>query len=151
MNDYFYLGFQDGTLDRDCCYNCNYVGIERCSDITLADFWGLKDNNFKCKDSLSYPSLVFVNTNKGKELFNGVIDKFEIKERPIQEAIDGNLSLRRALPNNKVKEKFLLMYKKNGYEQSAKKYLIIKKDFKYYIKKILGKKISRILIKVMKR
>ncbi len=151
LKDYYYLGFQDGTLDRDCCYNCKYVGIERCSDITLADFWGLKDDSFACKDKLSYPSLIFINTTKGLDLFNSIKDKFEIKERPIQEAIDGNLSLRRAVPNNKVKEKFLVEYDKKGYEIAAQKYLIIKKDYKYYIKKILGRKISQVLMKVMKR
>ncbi len=151
LDDYFYLGFQDGTLDRDCCFNCKYIGIERCSDITLADFWGLKDNNFECKDNLSYPSLVFVNTSKGKKLLDSVTNKFVVKERTLQEAIEGNLSLRRPLPYSKSKNLFLSKYKVIGYEQSAKKYLIMKKDYKYYVKKILGKRISRLLMRVMKR
>lgn len=151
INDYFYCGFQNGTLLRSSCFNCNYIGIKRCADITLADFWGLKNDAIKKEDNLSYPSLVFVNTEKGYNLFNENKRKWIIVERPIEEAIYGNLSLRRAIPMDRWRSIFFKEYKQYGYEISAKKNLIVHNNIKEIIKKILGKNFTRLILKVMKR
>ena len=34
--------FLKGTIFRENCYNCKYARIERISDITIGDFWGLE-------------------------------------------------------------------------------------------------------------
>lgn len=35
-------GFIKGLYSRSSCFVCKFKGIERCSDITLADYWGVK-------------------------------------------------------------------------------------------------------------
>lgn len=35
-------GFIKGLYSRGSCFDCKFKGIERCSDITLADYWGVK-------------------------------------------------------------------------------------------------------------
>ncbi len=151
LKDYYYNGFQSGILLRDSCYKCNYIGIERCADITLADFWGIKKDSIKLDDNLCYPSLVFVNTKQGKELFEINKKDWNIFKRPIEEAIWGNLSLRRSVPINKYKKKFFTEYPINGYEETAKKFLIEHKGIKDRIKKLIGKNATAFLIKVLKR
>lgn len=151
LKDYYYNGFQNGTLLRESCYQCDYIGIQRCADITLADFWGVNKNSIVLQDEVSYPSLVFINSQKGKELFEKNKNKWTVFERPIEEAVWGNLSLRRATPKSKWKEKFFLEYKKSGYENAAKKCLIEHKDIKYFIKKMIGKNATAFFIKVLKR
>lgn len=151
MKDYYYNGFQSGILLRDSCYKCDYVGIQRCADITLADFWGIKKDSIELEDNLCYPSLVFVNTERGKELFEMNKETWNIVERPIEEAVWGNLSLRRPVPVNKYKKKFFTEYPITGYEEAAKKFLIEHKGIKERIKKIIGKDATAFLIKVLKR
>lgn len=81
--------FLKGYLHRENCYHCQYTTIERISDITLADFWGIGtkkpiDSNYK-----SGCSMVSINTIKGKSLMDAVKEKVFYEIRDIQETING--------------------------------------------------------------
>lgn len=151
LEDWYYNGFLSGILLRESCYQCRYVGIERTADITLADFWGLKEGSMKFPDHMTYPSLVFVNNRRGQELLEKNRKNWEIMKRPLEEAVWGNLSLRRPIPKNKWRKKFFEEYQKYGYERAGKVCLIPHSDLKDKIKRIIGKKAATFLIKVLKR
>lgn len=94
--DYFYNAFIDGFSYRDSCYQCRYASPNRCSDITIGDFWGLGEES-PCEGMLEHKygvSLVIPITEKGKALFDQLFSKLIIYERPISEAISGNDQLR---------------------------------------------------------
>lgn len=151
MEDWYYYGFLTGIVLRPSCYQCQYVGTERMADITLADFWGLKEGSMKFPDHITYPSLVFVNSRKGQTLFQKNIENWEIVRRSVEEAVWGNLSLRRALPEHKWRKKFFKEYHEYGYERAGEKCLIPHFDWKDRIKKMIGKKATAFLVKVLKR
>lgn len=152
LEDWFYNGFQNGTLLRDSCYQCRYTGTDsRSADITLADFWGLQKNSMKFPDGLTYPSLVFVNSSKGRSLFQENRGDWEVVKRPMEEAVWGNLSLRRSVPKNKWKKKFLENYQKYGYERAGELCLISHPNWKERLKGILGERLTGFLIKVLRR
>ena len=67
---YMALYLQDLTL-RPSCYNCPSKGGKSGSDITLADFWGVSAMAPEMNDDKGV-SLVIVNTDKGKEVFDNV-------------------------------------------------------------------------------
>ncbi len=76
---YYNLFLKDYTL-RESCYNCKFKNIERISDITLADFWGiqnLENKEFANKKSVS---LILINSKKGQEIIEEIKDKFDILE-----------------------------------------------------------------------
>ena len=50
---------------RLSCYACHFKGINRRSDITMADFWGINDVYPEINDHKG-TSLILVNTEKGK-------------------------------------------------------------------------------------
>lgn len=84
--------FMDGFTNRDSCYNCPYAKIERVSDITIGDYWGIKDNL-----PLPHPkgcSCILPITSKGCDLLNKISNDFNLFEREIQEAVNGNNQLR---------------------------------------------------------
>lgn len=113
---------------RESCYNCNFAGEERISDITLADAWGI---------NLEYPnieqygfelnkgiSLVLVNTQKGQKLLENIntnknINLFKID---INKLVKYNHPLRcsSVLTNNR--EHYLKIYKENDYATLDKIY-----------------------------
>lgn len=63
----FLKSFIDTNLSvRDACFKCKYKTIHREGDITIADFWGLKNNHLMDNKGTS---LVIVNTEKGRRLF----------------------------------------------------------------------------------
>ena len=90
--DNYYKGFIDGIIYRESCYNCIFAQPQRVSDITIGDFWGLKETSKKLpKDGIS---VLLPITSKGIQLIEKIKTNINIYERPIQEAINGNSQLR---------------------------------------------------------
>jgi coenzyme F420-reducing hydrogenase beta subunit len=64
--NYFYSAFNNNKSLRWACYNCKFkTGLQRCSDITIGDFWG--GNQFMEQRSKGL-SLCIIHSEKGKEL-----------------------------------------------------------------------------------
>ena len=58
----------DGDCYRESCYQCNYANLNRVADITVGDFWGILNCHPDFYSSKGVSS-VFINTDKGKKLF----------------------------------------------------------------------------------
>lgn len=63
---YFYYYYLHGLISRQSCYQCQYANLDRKSDITIGDFWGVEGFQLKLDISKGC-SLVIVNTQKGQE------------------------------------------------------------------------------------
>lgn len=71
-HDLFFIGYlQAGNFSRPSCYDCKFKGFPQKADITLADFWGI-ENLDKSMDQDKGTSLVLVNSEKGRELFDSI-------------------------------------------------------------------------------
>ena len=53
---------------RPSCHNCYFTNLNRVSDITLGDFWGIQDIKPDFDDNKGV-SVILVNTLKGKNIF----------------------------------------------------------------------------------
>ena len=71
---------------RPSCYNCQFKGINRISDITLADFWGVQ-NILPDMDNDQGTSLILINTSKGYEMFQKVKNKMVYKKVDLDKAV----------------------------------------------------------------
>ena len=58
-------GFLGGMTYRFSCYNCEFCGVSRKSDFTIADFWGVNGFREEVKNGIS---LLIVHSAKGDEL-----------------------------------------------------------------------------------
>lgn len=77
-----------------------FKGLNRQSDITLADFWGIQ-NILPEMDDDKGTSLVFVNSRADRELFYDIKDGMSYQETDINEAVKYNpLAVKSAVPNN---------------------------------------------------
>lgn len=74
---------------RNSCYECNFKGLNRVSDITLADFWGIENVLPDYFDDLG-TSLVIVNSEKGSHLFNKTLDELMLTSVDITKATKHN-------------------------------------------------------------
>ena len=90
--DPYYSNFLNCNTYRLSCYNCEFACLNRTSDITLADYWGVLQfhSDFYSKDGVS---LVLINSKKGKDIFNKVKDKIEYIDTGISNAIQKNKNL----------------------------------------------------------
>lgn len=69
--DPYYSHFINGSIFRECCYYCSYASIDRVSDISLGDFWGISKWNTSFKDCLGVSSVI-VNSVKGYNLWKAI-------------------------------------------------------------------------------
>lgn len=146
-NDYFLMGFSKHLYFRESCYRCQYASINRVADLTIGDFWGLGKSEPFEKDTLDGVSVVFINDEKGKELFNNIKNMVFYEERSLAEAINGNPRYYSPSWKNKNYAKFIALYRKYDFKKalcaslrrSRFKYYLYSK--KYTLKRILMRKI----------
>lgn len=62
-------GYTRDLFLRRPCYDCRFRGVDRLSDITLGDYWGVSARHREL-DTSGGVSLVFVHSQKGMELLN---------------------------------------------------------------------------------
>lgn len=113
-NDEYMKAFFNGLIFRLSCFHCRFARRERISDVTCGDFWGLKSNKLREKGI----SLVLLNTEKGKEIFNAIKDSIEFEERSLSEALEGNQQLNHPFPFSKRIKFFRYLYPLIGFYQS---------------------------------
>lgn len=141
-DDVYMKAFLKHLSLRESCTDCKFKKNNRLSDITLADFWGIKNVKPEMDDGKG-TSLVVVNSKKGQELFDSLKDSMICEEVEFEKAIAGNPSFNTTSKASPNADKFYEDLK-NGedFEETVKK----------YIPKIsLTTKIKRIIKRIIKR
>ena len=147
--DPFYFGFQKHITLRPSCYQCQWAKSERCSDITLADFWGIEKANIGL-DSNKGVSCVLLNTEKGRKAFASVKTALSgIMEFPIGFAVENNACLGSATVMPKCRDKFFEDWNKDGYDAVVVKYLISKRKWMFDTYYAIPTQIRKIIRKLM--
>lgn len=84
--------FMAGDCYRECCYQCAYANMDRVGDITVGDFWGIFQSHPEFYSEKGISS-VFVNTDKGMQLFEQMRKFAQVIPASIQEGMikQGNL------------------------------------------------------------
>lgn len=69
-------GFIKGLYSRSSCFACKFKGVARCSDITLADYWGVKGIQPKAYNPQG-TSLILLHSEKGRALLERCKDRLQ--------------------------------------------------------------------------
>lgn len=149
MNPY-YNSFIKGDTYRESCYDCKYACKERTGDITLGDFWGIEDEHPLFNNDLGV-SLIIVNSIKGKELIDLILNDIEYVESTFEKASKKNHNL--IAPTNR-KEIRNTIYDNIGiydFEQICKKNIKYKFSVLNYIKSKIPIKLKKYIKKIIKR
>lgn len=145
FKDIYMKGFLNDIYLRPSCYNCNFKGIERISDITVADFWGIENILPKIDDDKG-TSLIVIHSEKGKQLFDELSETMIFNEVDLNEAIKYNPSMISSVKYNEKRDAFFIelnsgkslieLIKKYTKENFTKR---VKNKIKFTIKKIYHK------------
>lgn len=81
--------FSNSFLDRPSCSNCQFIKGYRSGDITVGDYWGIKDVDESMYDGKGV-SFVLINTETGKKFWDLVKDRFELRESDLDSAFRKN-------------------------------------------------------------
>jgi coenzyme F420-reducing hydrogenase beta subunit len=105
--------FGSDICARYSCYKCNFRTLNRESDITIADFWGIEHVCPEMFDNKG-TSLVMVNSKKGEELFEKIKEKCIFKSFNVELAIQYNQRAIRSRENpiKKLKQRRKKIFEK---------------------------------------
>lgn len=142
---YMKLFLSDYIL-RPACYNCPSKTPNRSSDITLADLWGAREIKDNIDDDKGL-SMVILNTDKGKKVFESVSDSVTAEKIDYSKAIAHNPSAVHSVGMPKNRNKVLndifrtdnpdFAHIARKYDYSNKFTNKIKRKLKYALKTLL--------------
>ena len=145
QNDLYFNGFYYGWLMSRNCFSCEYASIDRVSDVTLGDFWGLGTTQMS-SDLTKGVSLVLINSEKGGHLFENI--SCEKEERTLDEAVRGNPALHKCERQGIISKWFYWHLKSSDFIQAMEectipvnlliKYKNSKMRLKELVKRIIG-------------
>lgn len=153
LSSYFSL-FIKGHILRNSCYNCSYTGLNRISDITIADAWGIEEEYpklLKTKFNKNKGiSLILINTQKGEIFFNNIQNKLIIENINVNKLKKYNHPLRHPSIKQESREIYLNEYKHYGYMYMDKLFRkkMGKMYYYYLLKRFTPKYIKNIIRKI---
>lgn len=118
-DDVFYRMFLFNYILRESCYSCHYSNMNRVGDITIGDFWNIKNAKEEFEDTLGVSS-VLINSPKGEKLFDEIKNQFDHFECTLDDIIQHNLKEPSLKP--KDYEMFQSILEKKGIYCCMKKY-----------------------------
>lgn len=122
--DGYYRLFFGHYIIRPSCHSCHYTDIKRVSDITIADFWGIKNIAPELFDEYGV-SMVLSNTEKGKKMIQLIKEDVVMNEVFCDNLADYQPNLAKPTSKNKNREAFWNLYKKRGFKKAYKKYGVL--------------------------
>ena len=137
-DSHFTTVYDDGTVDtaplfsteygrafgralflRPSCYACPYTTMARVGDLTLGDFWGLRDDELPEQQEKGV-SLLMVNTPHGSHLFDQLLLGKQVF--PPERAVAGNPRLASPIARPADRAAFFAAYAMEPFEQVRKRF-----------------------------
>lgn len=117
LSPYLY-SFMYGMTSRYSCYECPFARIPRQGDITLADYWGVKEF-FPEMDRTNGVSLILLNTGRGEQIFQKVKDCCEIRKSTVADGAKYNGNLVHVSKKSEIRDGIYAQIKDRRYESLA--------------------------------
>lgn len=103
---------------RESCYDCRFSCIPRQGDITLADFWGVK-NFFPDIDTSSGVSLLLLNSKKGEMLWSEINDMCKWQQSTVIDAGKENHNMTKKTERPSFRDEAYKIVDQRGYKSVA--------------------------------
>lgn len=120
-DDYMKLFLSEICL-RPSCYECKFKKLDRDSDITIGDCWGIEKYLPEMDDDMG-TSAMFIHTNKGFQLFEMIQDSLVYKKCEKDRLVPPNADSRRSVIPHINRQKFFKSIIRKKEFNYSKKYL----------------------------
>ncbi|MBR6951279.1 MAG: Coenzyme F420 hydrogenase/dehydrogenase, beta subunit C-terminal domain [Oscillospiraceae bacterium] len=87
--DAYMQGFIHNLYLRESCFQCRFKGIDRCSDFSLGDYWGIESQHPEMDDHKG-TSLVLLHTEKARKIWSGIQTECKFLKVDPSDAVQGN-------------------------------------------------------------
>ena len=152
----FMRGYLNANIiSRPSCYQCKCKGVNRITDLTIADCWGVVERLDPWKfDKDLGTSIVLCHTKAGRELFETIRSKIECERVDIKEVLAGSSTICSSLPASKASRTvYYKLLRDKGIEAASEYafsfYLPTQVSIKFRIRKVLSK-CKRAMVSIIK-
>lgn len=121
INDRYMNMFLFNKNLRPSCHDCKFKKISRVSDITLADFWGLKKVAPELDDNKG-TSLALVHSQKGLKVFEEIKEKLVLKEVDFKKATRKNPMIKSSSKKHPRRARLMRDFNKIPFKKFLKKH-----------------------------
>lgn len=142
--DPFIRAFIGNICLRSSCSECLEKGTERCTDLTLGDYWGIWSQHPEFNDEKG-TSVVFVHSAKGMDMLNRVKDQTEWMEIPIEDAYRENMSMVSSSQPHEKRNEFLDRVTSDNFDDMVKEYFPLMQANKTGVWESVKRKLIRII------
>lgn len=112
--------FYKHIMFRRSCGKCHFTNTKRPSDITIADFWGWEKTAPSFNADNKGVSLVLLNTDKGRKLFEAVKERLNTFPANLDDCLQPNMKHPSEI--HPKREQFEKDYAKKGFKYVYFKY-----------------------------
>ena len=110
QNDPYLRAYLEALCLRPACHRCSFKGLNRPSDFTLGDYWGVGDQMPAMNDNKG-TSIVLLHTEKAKQLWAQLSDLVTARPADVRRCMDHNpAALQSAKYDPELRNSFLLRY-----------------------------------------
>lgn len=134
--DVYMKAFLNDLCLRPSCYHCKFKKINRVSDITVADFWGIEDMCPDLDDDKG-TSLVIVNSEKGRKIWEEIRSRTANLEVNFMQAIESNPAMVQSAKEPKDRSAFMREISESEFETVVLKYAKQSFSMKAFLKRMV--------------
>ncbi|MDO5147050.1 MAG: Coenzyme F420 hydrogenase/dehydrogenase, beta subunit C-terminal domain [Eubacteriales bacterium] len=120
-DSYMLLYLKENVSLRPSCYHCHFKGVDRCSDITLGDFWGAQ-KKYNELDNDRGTSAVLVHTKQGEEILGKAEKYLELHPVDVMDIVKGNECILKSPVSRSDRKQFFDLLQSKGYSYVIKRY-----------------------------
>lgn len=132
--DSYFKGFFANMILRSSCHACAQKTVDRVSDLTIADCWGI-DNFLPEINDGKGTSAVIVHTKKGAQILQNIRPEMEICEVPLEKVLRYNRAMTESVHPHPRRKKFFALLQ-GGAAVAPTIEQLLKPTFKERLKKI---------------
>ncbi len=125
---------------RPSCHNCYFTNLNRVSDMTLGDYWGIEDVKPDFDDSKGV-SVILINTPKGKIFFENIKEKFDLLISNAADCTKKQPRLSFPTEQSPIRKEFWHDYSQKGFKFIVRKYTSLGKYTRFGAMRLIKKTI----------
>lgn len=143
-NNIYMQLFLKNIILRPSCYRCEFKSLNRESDLTIGDCWGVENYMPEMDDNCG-TSVIIVHSQKGYSLLKQLNSEIMISEADTDCALPPSADSRKSVPIHENRSKFFREFKHgNNFEKMSKlikesRVSLFKRSIKWKVRSILKK------------
>lgn len=110
--DYDRLYYKE-VISRPSCYTCHFTNLERPGDISLGDYWKVRENSPELYNRNGVASIL-VNSQKGERIFDQIRSNMVVSEVDVQQIMQQ--CLQHPVKYSDQRDVFWKQYRENGFQ-----------------------------------